>query len=86
MIVTIFPDTVIIGLGIEMSIVVLNALYKYRLLLLLLFYYDFWKYIGHQEYLKTCNFGSWFLNFILIKEGISNGHNFAPKGGGNLEN
>ena len=29
-----FPDTVIIGLRIEMSVVILNALYKYRLLLL----------------------------------------------------
>ena len=30
-----FPDTVIIGLCIEMSNVILNALYKYRLFLLL---------------------------------------------------
>ena len=61
-----FPDTVIIGLRIEMSVVILNALYKYRLLLLLLL---LMHAVLQIALLKTfrCAVGVHFVsNFIII--------------------
>ena len=60
-----FPDTVIIGLRIEMSVVILNALYKYRLLSLLLFETLLADSAGHSaaKSAKRVSKTRWGLNF-----------------------